>query len=127
MTHTKHTPGPWQVRQWVLDGRFTFPVLALDGSSVCGVNARSPVLAGLGKEADERSRTPRGQPEAEANARLIAAAPLMKGQLQTTIDALEAAIQLFIRKEDSEAFGALKGIIAGNEMALAKAETPDAG
>ena len=57
---------------------------------------------------------------------LHAAAPSMKGQLQTTIDALEAAIQLFIRKEDSEAFGALKGIIAGNEMALAKAETPDA-
>ena len=53
---------------------------------------------------------------------LHAAAPIMKGQLQTGIDALEAAIRLFLGKEDSEAFGALKGIIAGNEMALAKAE-----
>ena len=59
---------------------------------------------------------------------LHAAAPIMKGQLQTGIDAMEAAIHLFLSKEDSEAFAALKGIIAGNEMALAKAEgTPDAG
>lgn len=56
---------------------------------------------------------------------LHAAAPSMKGQLQTGIDALEAAIQLFIRKEDSEAFGAMKGIIAGNEMAIAKAEAKE--
>ena len=57
-----------------------------------------------------------------ANAHLIAAVPIMKGQLQTGIDVLEAAIRLFLRKEDSEAFAALKGIIAGNEMAIAKSE-----
>ena len=96
MSETKRTHGPWEVST------------KEHGEFVVAVNYPHVIVAEiLGPTAD---------------ARLIAAAPLMKGQLQTTIDALEAAIQLFIRKEDSEAFGALKGIIAGNEMALAKAE-----
>ena len=96
MTDTKHTPGPLHaVRQEVRDA---------DENTI--------VTVPYGDDWEQ----------AEAYARLFAAAPTMKGQLQTGIDALEVAIQLFIRKEDSEAFAALKGIIAGNEMAIAKAE-----
>ena len=59
---------------------------------------------------------------AEANAHLIAAAPLMCGQLQTGIKALGEALQSLGNGQVSEAKDYIKGVIAGNEMALIKAE-----
>ena len=57
-----------------------------------------------------------------ANAHLIAAAPLMHGQLETGITALTEALNHLNSKEIREATDYIKGVIAGNEMALAKAE-----
>jgi len=66
--------------------------------------------------------TPPDDEEAKANAHLIAAAPLMCGQLQTGIKALGEALQSLGNGQVSEAKDYIKGVIAGNEMALIKAE-----
>ena len=60
--------------------------------------------------------------EALANAHLIAAAPLMHGQLSTGIEALNEALNHLNGAGEIEARDYIKGVITGNEMALAKAE-----
>jgi len=60
--------------------------------------------------------------ESLANAHLIAAAPLIHGQLETGIEALTKALAHLSIGEIMEARDYIKGVIAGNQLALAKAE-----
>ena len=60
--------------------------------------------------------------DSEANAHLIAAAPLMHGQLKTGVEALYEALNHLNGMEVSEAKDYIKGVIAGNQIALTKAE-----
>ena len=60
--------------------------------------------------------------ELEANAHLITASPLMHGQLETGIKALSKALAHLNFVEINEARGYIRGVIAGNEIALAKAK-----
>lgn len=62
------------------------------------------------------------QLEEEANAHLISAAPLMAGQLETGKEALQEALNLINAFRPKEAKGYIKGVITGNELALAKAD-----
>jgi len=55
-----------------------------------------------------------------ANAHLIAAAPLIHGQLETGIEALTKALAHLSIGEIMEARDYIKGVIAGNQLALAK-------
>jgi hypothetical protein len=70
----KNTPGPWELNP-ILNGHFEFEIYCKDNNPVCGVYCHSSILAGYGSVKDRISRSPEGQPEAIANARLIAAAP----------------------------------------------------
>ncbi len=58
----------------------------------------------------------------EDNARLISAAPILHGQLLTGVNALREALDCLNKKEIDEATDYIRGVVAGNEMALAKAE-----
>jgi hypothetical protein len=57
----------------------------------------------------------------QANAQLRAAAPEMYGQLETAIAALKMAAQECKDGRPNEAAAYVRGVIAGNELALAKA------
>lgn len=58
----------------------------------------------------------------EANAHLISAAPVMHGQLATGVNTLKKALLLIDAGQSPAARDYLCGVIAGNEIALAKAE-----
>ena len=58
----------------------------------------------------------------EANANLIAAAPLMHGQLKTGIEALYEAISCIKDEDINGATAYISGVIAGSQIAYAKAE-----
>jgi len=60
--------------------------------------------------------------EANANAHLIAAAPIMHGQLTTGVNALKKALKLIDAGQAPTARDYLCGVIAGNEIAIAKVE-----
>ena len=53
---------------------------------------------------------------------LIVAIPLMHGQLKTGIEALSEALNHLNGREIDEARDYIKGVIAGNQLAIAKAE-----
>lgn len=55
----------------------------------------------------------------KANARLIAASPIMKGQLETGHQALGDATEALHRGETAEALAIIRGVMAGNEIAIA--------
>jgi len=68
----KHTPKPWKVVSDKLSGHLNFLICDCNGKDVAGAYFQAPVATN-----DPKSRYASGQPEAWANANLIAAAPEM--------------------------------------------------
>lgn len=88
MTHTKtqHTPGPWEVGRGMYRERTNDypPVVTHEARDVCIVESYYH--------------------DAEANARLIAAAPTMKGELEATLaDVREALNRGYLPPETQDA------------------------
>ena len=96
-----HTPGPWMMRTTYTHGE---PAgYAIEPSIL--MHDESPL-----------------SDETIANATLIAAAPLMKGQLETGIEAMREALRQAAACDYDQVHAILSGIIAGNELAISKAE-----
>ncbi len=98
MSETKHTLGPWKLLYRDIGGPFLEGVIGPDGEKIR--------LIGIALAMNSRD----SDPEPEANARLIAAAPEM-------LAALEAAVNWYTPPNDSRTAFPLKQITA----ALAKA------
>lgn len=71
---------------------------------------------------DENYHADWTQDTMDANARLIAAAPMMYGQLGTSIDALREALRQAASADYDQVHALLSGVIAGHELAIAQAE-----
>ena len=84
-----------------------------DGKSIICNNKMLAVLGKVGQITSD---------EDDANANLIASAPIMHGQLDTGKNALTEALNAINNKQIDEAVDYIKGVIAGNEMAIDKAE-----
>lgn len=96
-----HTPGPWHFNGSIVTGQDTNGQWA----SICTV-----------------SHSWRNRQIDLANAALIAAAPLMKGQLETGIEALREALRQAASADYDQVHAILSGVIAGNELALSTSE-----
>ncbi len=74
-----------------LTNRHDFTIVDAQHQPIAGVFALDDVCSGFGKERDDFTRSTKGQPEAWANAILIAAAPTMLEALRFAYDRLGIA------------------------------------
>lgn len=112
-TQTSHTPGPWRIGQSRAGNEDHEPCeqLAIYNRAQ-GVKV-AKIETWIGRVERE---------ESEANARLIASAPLMYGQLGASIEALRDALRSAAAADYDMVHALISGVIAGHELVLAKAE-----
>ena len=72
---SNHTPGEWKVES-KFNGHGGFAIMVGD-IKIATIYCAEPVCAGYGKGKDDLSHSLKGQPTANANAKLIAASPTM--------------------------------------------------
>lgn len=94
MTASKHTPGPWSIQ---------YGIRGEDGPYRPGIDSDATDFTIIlwGEEFEEvgiRGRTPE---EARANARLVAAAPVLLGTLQDLHNRLSEAVQLGLTAQEA--------------------------
>ena len=96
-TNAKHTPGPWENHKWNCEEH----QISAKGGTIALVSHRHSLVS---------------EAEADANARLIAAAPALLIELKNTVAAIEKW-----GKEHPESGGWI-GVIHGALKAIAQAE-----
>ncbi|MDZ4263781.1 MAG: hypothetical protein U1B30_15800 [Pseudomonadota bacterium] len=103
----EHTPGPWEYHRVTIGSSDNVknPMVRGSGQYICRVGWQGSTIPGM------TSRTAESFEEAEANARLIAAAPEL-------LAALEGLVKLY---DDNQIIRVLLATVAPDELAHARA------